>query len=98
MRVLMVWRETLAAAREDGRREFGDRYVLLRNEDLRADPAGALASVYGALGREVPGEVAAWAAAHVREVEEPYAAADPRWREALATLGMDAALDGKLEA
>jgi hypothetical protein len=98
MRVLLVWRETLAAARRDGQRAFGDRYVLLRNEDLRADPATALGAVYAALGREVPGAVAAWAAAHVREVEEPYAAEDPRWREALERLGMDAALAGKLEA
>ena len=35
----------------DGRRLFGDRYVLVRLEDLRADPRGELERIYALLGR-----------------------------------------------
>jgi hypothetical protein len=88
LRVLLVWRLTFARTLREGRRLFGDRYVLVRNDDLRADPAGALGEVYGVLGRELPAEVAAWAAEHVREPEPVYADGDPRWAEALAEAGI----------
>jgi hypothetical protein len=86
-RVLLVWRASFERTRRDGLEHFGERYVLVRNEDLRADPAGALRDVYADLGREVPAPVAAWSEANVRPPAEPYAARDPRWREALAVAG-----------
>ena len=86
-RVLMVWRATFERTRHDGIELFGDRYVLVRNEDLRADPAAAIGTVYAALGREVPAEVAAWADANVKPPSDPYAADDPRWLEAIETAG-----------
>ena len=72
---------------------FGDRYVLLRNEELRADPVAAIARVYEAAGAADPGAVAEWARGKVRAPEVPFAATDPRWGEAFAALGMREALE-----
>jgi hypothetical protein len=107
LRVLLVWRLTFERTLEAGRRLFGDRYLLVRNEDLRGDPGQALALVYGLLGREVPAPVAAWAREKVREPEPVYAGDDPRWEselrragvtgELLAEAGYSAAAAGTLE-
>ena len=88
-RVLLVWKHTFESTYRDGREIFGDRYVLLRNEGLRADPAAAAGSLYGVLGRPVPEGVAAWAAANVRPPEEAYAARDRRWLDAFRRLEME---------
>jgi len=90
LRVLLVWKLTFERTRADGRRLFGDGYVLIRNEDLRGDPEAALGAVYAALRREVPAEVGAWARANVRRAEPLYAAGDPRWAEALRSAGISA--------
>ncbi len=87
-RVLATWRLTFEAARIDGRRLFGDRYLMLRNEQLRSDPRGAIERVYALLGRPVPEQVAAWASGNVRPPQDVYAADDERWREAIERLGM----------
>jgi hypothetical protein len=92
-RVLLVWRLTFEAARVDGLRLFGDRYLLLRNEDLRTDPGGSIERVYRLLDRAVPEQVTSWARANVRPPQEPYAAEDPRWREAVERLGMADAVE-----
>lgn len=92
-RVLLVWRLTFEAARVDGLRLFGDRYLLVRNEDLRTDPARSIERVYRMLDRPVPEQVAAWARANVRPPQEPYAAGDPRWRDAVERLGMADAVE-----
>lgn len=91
-RVLLVWKLTFAEARRAGMQSFGERYLLLRNEDLRADPAAALAELYRLLGREPPRPVAAWARSNVRPVEEPYLAGDGRWAETLERLGLGQAV------
>jgi|GEM_PF-1028938 hypothetical protein len=93
MRILLVWKHTFESTWRDGHRLFGDRYVLLRNEELRADPVGAIARVYRAVGKPTPPQVARWARGAVRRPEVPYAANDPRWTEALARLGMRDALE-----
>ncbi len=87
-RILMVWRHTFENTFRDGRRLFGDRYVLLRNEELRADPVAAIARVYEAAQRPTPPQVAGWARGKVKPPEVPFAANDPRWAEAFAKLGM----------
>ena len=91
-RVLLVWKHSFESTREAGRRLFGDRYVLLRNEELRADPAAALGSLYETLGRPVPEPVAAWARENVRPPEEAYAAKDARWLDAFRRLEMEQAI------
>jgi hypothetical protein len=92
LRVLMVWKLSFERTRADGRRLFGERYLMLRNEDLRADPASAMESLYGTLDRAVPPEVGAWAAAHVASGQDIYAADDPRWAEAFESIGLAPAL------
>jgi hypothetical protein len=92
-RVLLVWRLTFEAPRIEGRRLFGDRYLLLRNEELRSDPAEALERVYRILGRSVPDEVASWAAANVRAPEAVYAGDDPRWLDSVERLAMRDAVE-----
>jgi len=92
LRILLVWKHTFESARRDGQRLFGDRYVLLRNEELRADTAGTIARVYEAAGRATPPEVQEWARDKVRPPEMPYAAEDPRWADAFEQLGMADAL------
>lgn len=93
MRILLVWKHTFESTYREGRLLFGERYVMLRNEELRADPVGALSKVYRAAGRPTPPAVAAWARGKVKPPEVPYAATDPRWGEAFAALGMREALE-----
>ena len=88
----MAWKYSFERCYEDGRKLYGDRYLLLRNEDLRADPAAALAPVYAAIGREVPSAVASWARENVKGPEEPLFAEDFRWSEAFELLDMRDAL------
>src|SRR4051794_5490505 len=71
-RVLMVWGDNFEAARSAGMEHFGGRYLMLRNEDLRTDPTRTLARLYSLLGRNAPGGVVEWAAAHVRAPEDPF--------------------------
>ncbi len=87
-RILLVWKHTFLSTWRDGRALFGDRYVLLRNEELRADPVAAIARVYEAADRPTPPEVAGWARGKVKDPEVPFAANDPRWSEAFAKLDM----------
>jgi hypothetical protein len=91
-RVLLVWKHSFESTRRDGLRLFGDRYVLLRNEELRADPGAALGSLYATLGRSVPEPVAAWARDKVSPPEEAYAANDIRWLDGFRRLEMDEAI------
>nr|MBA2521988.1 sulfotransferase [Solirubrobacterales bacterium] len=76
LRILLVWKHTFENTYRDARRLFGDRYVLLRNEELRADTAGAIARVYETAGREAPPQVTGWARDKVRPPEVPFAAED----------------------
>jgi hypothetical protein len=92
LRILMVWKHTFESTYRDGRRLFGDRYILLTNEELRSDPGAAIARVYALAGRELPAQVAEWAVGKVKPVEPPYLADDPRWGEAFALLDMEQSL------
>ncbi len=91
-RILLVWQHTFERTFGDGRRLFGDRYLLLRNEELRADPVAAIGRVYEAAGRPTPDVVAEWARGKVKAPEVQFAADDPRWAETFAKLGMRQAL------
>jgi hypothetical protein len=92
LRVLLTWKLTFERTLGHGRELFGERYRLIRNEDLRSDPGAALAGVYGVLGRDVPPEVSAWAGSHVREPEPVYASDDPRWTIELRRAGITESL------
>ena len=86
--ILRVWKVTFESTYEDGRRLFGDRYLLLRNEDLRADTEAAIDSLYRLLGRDTPDGVREWARANVREPEQVLAGDDERWAELCARHGL----------
>ncbi|MGH2952030.1 MAG: sulfotransferase [Solirubrobacterales bacterium] len=92
LRPLLVWKNAFETANGDGRRLFGDRYALVRLEDLRADPASELGRVYVASGRSAPPAVAEWATANVRRDEPILHGDDPRWARAARLLGMEEAL------
>jgi len=92
-RILMVWKLAFEGAYADGRRLFGERYLLLRNEDLRSDTVGALDSLYGVLGRPTPEAVREWAGSKVRGAEEIYAADEPAWAEPFERLELGPALE-----
>jgi Sulfotransferase family len=89
LRPLAVWKDAFASTYGHGRRLFGDRYLLLRLEDLRAEPAATLDRIYGLLGRELPPEVADWAAASLHRKDEIEHRDDPRWARAARLLGME---------
>jgi len=91
-RILMVWKLAFEDAYADGRRLFGDRYLLLRNEDLRARTEAALDSLYEVLRRETPAVVGEWARSKVRGAEEIYAAGEPVWSELFERLELGPAL------
>jgi hypothetical protein len=93
IRPLAVWRAAFEAAHEAGRSAFGDRYALLRLEDLSLDPDRELHRVYERLDRPAPAKVLAWARRNVRRPEDVHLAGDPRWTEAMQALGMEPALD-----
>ena len=93
MRPLVVWKAAWDGLRTDGRRLFGERYVLIRLEDLRVDPEGELHRIYDAIGRGTPDGVRQWAEEHVRrEADIPWGD-DPRWAAAAKALGMEEVLE-----
>jgi len=91
--VLRVWKHSFESTWRDGRRLYGDRYLLLRNEDLREATESAIESLYRVLGREAPGAVREWARGNVREPEPAFAADEPQWRELFARLELGPALE-----
>lgn len=93
MRPLVVWKSVWDGLRADGRRLFGDRYVLVRLEDLRVDPEGELHRIYDAIGRATPDGVRAWAGQNLRVEADIMWGGDPRWSEAARALGMEDALE-----
>ncbi len=99
LRVLLLWKVTFEETLREGRRCFGDRYMLLRHEDFRTDPAGVLDSVYRLCDRTMPDEVSSFARRHVQPEQRIFAEHDPRWLEAFERLGLEAALrDGGYSA
>lgn len=92
LRILLVWKVTFEETRREGLRCFGDRYMLLRHEDFRADPVGVLDSVYRLCNRKMPEEVSSFAHRHVQPEQRIFAEDDSRWLEAFARLGLEGAL------
>jgi Sulfotransferase family len=93
LRPLIVWKVAFQTSDGDGRRLFGDRYLLIRLEDLRANPAAELDRIYAALGRATPPTVASWATENIRSDASVHLAGDPRWARAAALLEMEPELE-----
>ncbi len=92
LRPLLVWRAATARTTADGARLFGDRYTLVRLEDLSAHAPAELARIYTLLRRDMPSAVGRWAAQNVRRDSPVHLADDPRWARAMRFLQMDEAL------
>ena len=90
---LLVWKAAFETTNGDGRGCFGDRYALVRLEDLRRDPAAELERVYALIGRELPDAVVRWAAANIRGDASIHLGDDPRWGRAARLLGLEEELE-----
>jgi hypothetical protein len=90
-RILVLWRhnieETVRAAAA-----FGDRYLVCRHEDLRADPGATIDRLYAFIGRDPPPAVRALAAGSVRPEQAIVAPEDLRWEEGMRRAGLRDAL------
>jgi hypothetical protein len=93
LRPLLVWKSAFETTAGDGERLFGDRYALIRLEDLRAHPRLILERVYSLLGRPLPDPVADWAEANIRRDATIRFEDDPRWARAARLLAMEAELE-----
>jgi hypothetical protein len=93
LRPLIVWKTAFQTSDGDGRRLFGDRYVLVRLEDLRADPGRELERIYSAAGRSTPDAVTGWATENIRSDASVHLGDDPRWARAAALLEMQSELE-----
>jgi len=93
LRPLLVWKAAFEAMHRDGPHLFGDRYALVRLEDLRADPGRELARVYELTGRPLPDGVTTWARENIRRGGDVHYADDPRWARAARLLGMEPAIE-----
>jgi Sulfotransferase family len=92
-RPLAVWRAAFEATDEAGRRAFGDRYALLRLEDLSLDSDREVHRIYERLDRPAPADVLSWARRNVRRPADVHLGDDPRWELTMRALGMEAALE-----
>ena len=93
LRPLIVWKAAWDGLRTDGKRLFGERYLLVRLEDLRMDPEGEVHRIYDTIGRGTPDGVRDWAEQHVRKEAEIPWGDDPRWAAAAKALHMEEALE-----
>ena len=93
VRPMLVWKAAFEAAEADGHRHFGERFALVRLEDLRADPATELDRIYALLGRETPAAVVDWARENVQAAGPVHHGDDPRWARGARAVGMMDAID-----
>ena len=92
VRVLGVWRFVFEQTRA-GAAAFGERHLLLRHEDVTAQPVAALQAVYELIGRPPPAAVTDWAAANIAPRDDVFAPEDPRWATAMVQAGVDQVLE-----
>ncbi len=93
IRPLLVWKAAFETTGGDGPRLFGDRYALVRLEDLRADPRPELERIYSLGGRPLPERVAEWAAQNLRRDAEIHLGDDVRWARAARLVKMEPELE-----
>ena len=88
IRPLIVWEYTFRHFHQEAQELYGDRYRILRHEDLCANPAEETVRLYEHIGFEPDQRVVQWAAKHVRcNFKECYSD-DPRWSEAFERYGL----------
>jgi Sulfotransferase family len=88
MRLLLLWAHNFQVTHRDGARLFGDRYLLVRHEDLLFRTDATITDLYRRIGMEAPERVTDWACRHVNARPLGYVyAEDARWTDALAAVG-----------
>jgi Sulfotransferase family len=93
LRPLLVWKAAFETTTGDGARLFGDRFAVVRLEDLRVDPRRELERVYRLTGRPLADGVADWAAANIRRDATIHLGDDPRWARAARLIGLEPELE-----
>jgi Sulfotransferase family len=89
LRPLLVWKAAFETTAGDGARLFGERYALVRLEDLRADPRRELERIYALARRPLPDSVVDWAGASIRRDSAVHLADDPRWARGARLIGLE---------
>ncbi|MBI4881639.1 MAG: sulfotransferase [Planctomycetes bacterium] len=92
MKLLALWEFHFLETDRAGRAAFGERYLLLRSEDLVREPESALVRVYGLLGEPVPERTRQWTLSHVEDRPQVFAPDDAAWARAVDDLGLAATL------
>jgi hypothetical protein len=92
-RVLVLWTFLARETHRAGRQLYGDRYVIVRHEDLTADPSGVVGGLYERAGLVVPAHVERWLQEKVRPARAPFAEGHPAWRAWADRIGMQPELD-----
>lgn len=87
-RILLVWKHTFRRTFDDGRRLFGDRYLLVRHEDLVADPEDWTRRIGERAGLEPAVESLEFARGRVTPPKPPLFPTSERWAKAIAKVGL----------
>ena len=85
-RLLALWGYHFRQTDRAGREEFGDRYCVLRYEELIQKPKETLARVYATLGEPCQDTALAWLEANVADRPQIFAEGDERWSQSLERL------------
>ncbi len=93
LKVLMIWKYTFQQTHEAGRKTFGKNFLLLRNEDLIAEPHETLKLLYDFMERTLPGNVLQWTTEHVKKKVTLFAPSSNYWRKGFTLLNMREALE-----
>jgi hypothetical protein len=91
--LLLLWTHHVRSTHADASRLYGDRYLIVRHEDLAHDPVRELHRIYDAISIEMPEHVRSWLGGNVRPPKPPHAHAHPAWREWAERIGMAPELD-----
>lgn len=88
-RVLLTWKHTFRQTFEAGRRLFGERYLLLRHEDLARDPLAWTRQIYARAAMNPDAAALAFAGARVTPPKPPLFEGSLRWEKAMRKVGLD---------
>lgn len=92
MRYLALWKYTFERPFHEGRAAFGDRFMLIRYEDMTVQTVETLTRLYRHVGLEPSRLACEWAESNLRpSIKECYAD-DERWLAAYDELDLHAAL------
>lgn len=88
-RLFLLWGFNFRNTHRTGRQLFGDRYWLLRHEDLASNPRETVRRLFTWLGRDVPPAALQWSEARLTPPKAVFAPADSRWHHLVDRLGLE---------